>query len=115
MTADQTFVQREMDLGRMTFEEAKIHPKRNILLQCVGASSVIGPDFYVGEYQPDSVFMMCSDGFRHIIQPQEFYDRLKPELMATEEKMKEAAVYFTELNKSRREEVNISVALIRAY
>ena len=115
MTADQTFVQREMDLGRMTFEEAKIHPKRNMLLQCVGASSVIEPDFYVGEYQPDSVFMMCSDGFRHVIQPQEFYDRLKPELMATEEKMKEAAVYFTELNKSRREEVNISVALIRAY
>ena len=115
MTADQTFVQREMDLGRMTLEEAKIHPKRNILLQCVGASSVIGPDFYVGEYQPDSVFMMCSDGFRHIIQPQEFYDRLKPELMATEEKLKEAAVYFTELNKSRREEDNISVALIRAY
>ena len=33
----------------------------------------------------------------------------------TEEKMKEVAVYFTELNKSRREEDNISVALIRAY
>ncbi len=115
MTADQTFVQREMDLGRMTLEEAGIHPKRNMLLQCVGASSVIEPDFYVGEYQPDSVYMMCSDGFRHVIQPQEFYDRLKPELMATEEKMKEAAVYFTELNKSRREEDNISVALIRAY
>ena len=115
MTADQTFVQREMDLGRMTLEEAKIHPKRNMLLQCVGASSVIEPDFYVGEYQPDSVFMMCSDGFRHVIQPQEFYDRLRPELMVTEEKMKEVAVYFTELNKSRREEDNISVALIRAY
>ena len=99
----------------MTLEEAKIHPKRNMLLQCVGASSVIEPDFYVGEYQSDSVFMMCSDGFRHVIQPQEFYDRLRPELMVTEEKMKEAAVYFTELNKSRREEDNISVALIRAY
>lgn len=115
MTADQTFVQREMDLGRMTLEEARIHPKRNVLLQCVGASGVIEPDFYVGEYQADSVFMMCSDGFRHVIEPGEFYDRLRPELMATEEKMKEAAVYFTELNKSRREEDNISVALIRAY
>ena len=29
--------------------------------------------------------------------------------------MKETAVYFTELNKSRREEDNISVVLIRAY
>ena len=59
--------------------------------------------------------MMCSDGFRHVIQPEEFYERLKPELMVTEEKMKESAVYFTELNKSRREDDNISVVLIRAY
>ena len=51
MTLDQTYVQREMDLGRMTQEEAKTHPRRNVLLQCVGASSVIEPDFYVGEYQ----------------------------------------------------------------
>lgn len=115
MTVDQTFVQREMDLGRMTLEEARNHPRRNVLLQCVGASSVIEPDFYVGEFEKDSVFMMCSDGFRHVIQPEEFYERLKPELMVTEEKMKENAVYFTELNKSRREDDNISVALIRAY
>ena len=115
MTADQTFVQREMDLGRMTFEEAKIHPKKNMLLQCVGAGGVIIPDFYAGRYKPDSVFMICSDGFRHVIRPQEFWDRLQPELMETEEKMKETAVYFTELNKSRREEDNISVVLIRAY
>ena len=115
MTVDQTFVQREMDLGRMTLEEAGNHPRRNVLLQCVGASSVIEPDFYVGEFEKDSVFMMCSDGFRHVIQPEEFYERLKPELMVTEEKMKESAVYFTELNKSRREDDNISVVLIRAY
>ena len=115
MTVDQTFVQREMDLGRMTLEEAGNHPRRNVLLQCVGASSVIEPDFYVGVFEKDSVFMMCSDGFRHVIQPEEFYERLKPELMVTEEKMKESAVYFTELNKSRREDDNISVVLIRAY
>lgn len=115
MTIDQTFVQREIDLGRMTLEEARNHPKRNVLLQCVGASSVIEPDFYVGEFEGDSVFMMCSDGFRHVIHPEEFYERLKPELMVTEEKMKENAVYFTELNKLRREDDNISVALIRAY
>lgn len=115
MTTDQTYVQREMDLGRMTPDEARVHPRRNVLLQCVGASSVIEPDFYVGEYAKDSIFMMCSDGFRHLIEPQEFVERIRPELMVTEEKMKETAVYFTELNKSRREDDNISVALIRAY
>lgn len=115
ITSDQTFVQRELDLGRMTCMEAKIHPKRNMLLQCVGASRVIKPNFYTDKYQSDSLFMICSDGFYRVVQPQEFYDRLKPELMMTEEKMRETAVYFTELNKLRGEEDNISVILIRAY
>ena len=86
MTLDQTYVQREMDLGRMTPEEARNHPRRNVLLQCVGASSVIEPDFYVGEYKPDSLFMMCSDGFRHVITPEEFYEKMKPELMVQKRK-----------------------------
>ena len=103
MTLDQTYVQREMDLGRMTQEEAKTHPRRNVLLKCVVVSSVIEPDFYVGEYQKDSLLMTCSDGFRHVITPEEFHEKMKPELMVTEEKMKRNGEYFTELNKGRGE------------
>ena len=36
---------------------------------------MIEPDFYMGEYQRDSLFMMCSDGFRHVITPEEFYEK----------------------------------------
>ena len=46
LTKDQTFVQYEIDAGRLTEEEAKYHPQRNVLLQCVGASEVVTPDFY---------------------------------------------------------------------
>ena len=31
LTKDQTFIQREIDEGRMTIEEAKVHPERNVL------------------------------------------------------------------------------------
>ena len=114
ITVDQTFVQREVHLGRMTSEEAENHPRRNALLQCVGAGCVPEPDFYTGEFERESVFMVCSDGFRHKIRPEEFSERLNPAWMCTEETLKENAVYFTELNKSRGEEDNISVALIRS-
>lgn len=113
LTVDQTFVQREVDMGRMTPEEARVSPQRNVLLQCVGASGVIEPDFYVGQYRQDQVLMLCSDGFRHVISPSEFYERLNPAVLTTEERMKESAVYFTELNKARNETDNISVILIR--
>lgn len=49
MTKDQTFIQREMDMGRMTPEEARKDSRRNVLLQCVGASDFINPEFLTGQ------------------------------------------------------------------
>lgn len=114
LTKDQTFVQREMELGNMTPEQARIDPQRNVLLQCIGASPSVVPDYYSGKYERDTVFMLCSDGFRHLIEPEEFFERMRPEMLQNEQQMTETAVYFTELNKSRYENDNISVVLIRA-
>lgn len=113
LTKDQSFVQYEMDLGHITWEEAINHPQRNVLMQCVGASEVVMPDFYTGPAGTDAVFLLCSDGFRHVISPQEIYDRLNPNVCTSEQAMKENAAYLTELNKGRREVDNISVALVR--
>lgn len=38
LTNDQTFVAREIKKGTMTVEQAKNDKRRNMLLQCVGAS-----------------------------------------------------------------------------
>lgn len=111
LTKDQTFVQKEMDLGRMTPEEAMVHPQRNVLLQCVGASEIILPEFTSGEYQSGDVYMLCSDGFRHLITIEEFRKVIVPAKLTNEDEMRDAAVYFTELNKSRQEKDNISVIL----
>lgn len=114
LTKDQTFIQREMDLGRMTWEEAKRDPRRNVLLQCVGASTYIEPDFYVGDVSENSIFMLCSDGFRHLITPDEIYEYLNPARLIDEQAMLDSAVYLVELNKYRNEDDNITIALIRA-
>lgn len=113
LTTDQTFVQREVDEGRMTEEEAKVHPQRNMLLQCVGASEIIIPEFECGEYTPGEVYMICSDGFRHLITEQEFCKLVNPKSLSGEEDLKNVAVYCTELNKQRAEKDNISVILIK--
>ena len=114
ITRDQTFIQREMDEGRMTLEEARTDPRRNMLLQCVGASQTIVPDFYTGQTEPGSMFLVCSDGFRHVVSPEELYEYLSPYRLLNEETMKESLTYLTELNKYRREVDNISAVLVRA-
>lgn len=114
LTRDQTVVQREMDLGKMTYKEACRDPRRNVLLQCVGASQVIEPDYYTGNVEPGTMFLLCSDGFRHAIAAEELYQYLTPYRVFHEQAMKEGLVYLTELNKYRQEADNISAVLVRA-
>ncbi len=113
LTKDQTFVQREIDNGRMTLEEAETCPQRNVLLQCIGASNFIEPAFYSGNLSHNQIYMLCSDGFRHVITGQEIYEKCNPFVLLDEQSMFDSAVYLTELNKYRREQDNISVILIR--
>lgn len=59
--------------------------------------------------------MLCSDGFRSVITPEEIFNRLNPVNMQDEETMRQQLVYLTDLNKYRREDDNISAAAIRIY
>jgi serine/threonine protein phosphatase PrpC len=113
LTNDQTFVAREVAMGRMTPEQAKIDPRRSVLLQCVGASPVVEPDFVKGHLKKDAVYMLCSDGFRHQISDEEMIDKLGPKACSSEEEMKYGCVYLTEMVKNRKETDNITVAVIK--
>lgn len=113
LTKDQTYVQREMDMGRMTPEEAEKSPQRNVLLQCIGASNIIEPDFFSGDVFANQFFLLCSDGFRHIITEAEIYERLNPAAMTDEQVMKDNLVYLVELNKYRHELDNITALGIK--
>lgn len=113
LTKDQTFIQREMDLGRMTPEQAKVSPQRSVLLQCIGASDIVNPDYYTGTVSAGDCYLLCCDGFRHVISPEEFYTKMNPLAMKNERVMYETLVYFTELNKSRRESDNITAILVK--
>lgn len=63
VTHDHTFVQRLVEMGRITAEEALTHPRRNVLLRVIGDSNEPPQlDFQVLDTQPGDRWMMCSDG-----------------------------------------------------
>lgn len=115
ITADQTFVAREVALGHMTQEEAETDSRRSVLLQCVGASEEVYPEMFFGDVQQDAVYMLCSDGFRHEITAEEIYEKLQPGVLYDEHSMRNNCVSLIELNKQRQERDNISVSLIRTF
>lgn len=115
ITKDQTVVAREIEMGKLTKEEALMDPRRNVLLQCVGASENVIPAYYQGETKPNTVYMLCSDGFIHEISDDEIYANLSPMQLTDKAVMKNNIDALIELNKSRLEQDNISVIAVKTY
>jgi len=113
LTIDQTVVAREVRMGRMTSEQAAVDPRRNVLLQCVGASKVVEPEFYFGKAMKNECYMLCSDGFRHVVNVNEIQNMFSPMRNADEAQMKTNIVKLIELNKTRNERDNITSVLIK--
>lgn len=112
LTADQTFIAREISRGNITLEQARIDKRRNLLLQCVGASKVVEPQIICGNTEIGA-YMICSDGFRHEISDNEIYNSLNPSNLIDKEVMHSNVKYLIELVKLRKEKDNISVILIK--
>lgn len=112
LTEDQTFIAREIKRGTMTPEQAKTDKRRNLLLQCVGASRVVEPQVLYGHTERGA-YMLCSDGFRHEITPREIHESLNPINFMNKNAMHSNARYLIDLVKSRQERDNITVALIK--
>ena len=61
ITIDDTLVNALVKTGTISEQEAKHHPKKNILLQAVGVSSPLSISFYKEEFKNASL-LICSDG-----------------------------------------------------
>ena len=99
----------------MTYEQSLVDPQRSVLLQCIGASKLVNPVFHHGQYAPGTVFMLCCDGFRHVILPEEFYQAFRPDLMNSTEIMNSRLSDLIRLNIQRNEDDNISAILIKTH
>lgn len=63
ITKDHTFVQRLVDSGRITEEEAKTHPRRSVLMRVLGdVDSSPNIDTEVLDTRPGDLWLLCSDG-----------------------------------------------------
>lgn len=113
LTEDQTVVGREIRSGRMTEAQAKTDSRRNVLLQCVGASKTIEPQLVFGEVQ-EGIYLLCTDGFRHEITPKEICGFLKPSRLKNQTEMHRGTQSLIRLSKKRNEKDNISAIVIKA-
>lgn len=115
LTADQTLVAREVSRGKLTQEQAKVDKRRSVLLQCIGASEGIRPEFYTGKIQADAVYLLCSDGFRHELDEKEMMEAFQPKVLGDEGALEQRGREAAKKVMSRGEKDNISVILVRSW
>lgn len=71
VTIDHSLVQLMVDRGRMTAEEARVHPYRNVITRSIGADSFAGADIFRLDAQAGDVLLLCSDGLSNYVGEQD--------------------------------------------
>lgn len=112
ITEDHTLVAKEVELGYLTKEQALVDPRRSVLLQCVGASEHVEPQFEQG-YIPEKVtFLLSSDGFVHMLREEEMHQYFQPDGVRSKEQLTGICEEATRLVMERGERDNITVIAI---
>ncbi len=107
ITHDQSVVGALLQEGKITSEEAFIHPKKNILLQALGVEEKVEPELNRFQLAPGDQILLCSDGLSDMVRDEELAALLAgEELEGTAQALLEAA-----LDHGGRD--NISFILLR--
>ena len=62
ITKDHSHVQELVEKGKITEEEAKVHPFRSKITRAIGAEADVTPDYFEISMNDGEMLLMCSDG-----------------------------------------------------
>jgi PPM family protein phosphatase len=109
ITKDHSFVQKLLDNGAITEEQAGVHPMRNVITQSLGAEQIasVNVDVVSGSLNPGEILLLCSDGLTGELDDQAIAD-----ILATDDNLESKVnILIRDANESGGRD-NISVALI---
>ena len=109
-TNDHSVVEEEVRAGRLTPEEALYHPSRNIISRAVGAEENVDIDIKTIMVEPNTTFLLCSDGITRHIPDEElrsiFSTGAEPRLLCEQLK---------QLCYNRGAEDNLTALIVRTF
>ena len=106
LTEDHSLVAQLWRDGKITAEEAKHHPNRNILLRAIGQEPLVEVDELETEWHSGDYLLMCSDGLYNLVDDEEMRD-----MVLRTAQMETAAAYLAEAAYNRGGYDNISIVI----
>ena len=71
VTTDHSLVEMMVQRGELTPEEARVHPRRNLITRAVGTAGSVAADVFVVQPRSGDCFLLCSDGLTNLVSDQE--------------------------------------------
>lgn len=71
LTEDHSWVQKMVELGELTPEEAAVHPNKNIITRALGVAADVDIDFIEAEFIEGDSIVICSDGLSNFVSKED--------------------------------------------
>jgi serine/threonine protein phosphatase PrpC len=71
LTEDHSLVGELMRSGKLSREEAEVHPQRSMMTRAVGTDPDVDVDVFAVEPRPGDLFLLCSDGLTTMVEDEE--------------------------------------------
>jgi len=107
VTKPHTLVNLLVDAGDLTEEQARNHPKKNVLMKALGAAEKCEPDIFDVDNGSNEVFL-CSDGVTSLLSD----EQIEKVLLDTELSIEERVVKLIKKCNARGGTDNISIAYL---
>lgn len=107
VTKPHTLVRLLVETGQLSEEEAKYHPKKNVLMKALGAMEKVELDIFDVDTTSDAI-LLCSDGLTNMLSDEQIEKVLNDTELNTEEKVEK----LIRKCNARGGEDNISIAYL---
>jgi serine/threonine protein phosphatase PrpC len=74
LTDDHSLVGELIRSGKLTREEAEVHPQRSVITRALGTDPDVDVDTFVVDARPGDTFLLCSDGLSSMVSDQTILD-----------------------------------------
>lgn len=74
LTEDHSFVNQLVKYGGITKEEARNHPKKNMITRAIGSSSIIEIDLIKEKFKKEDILLIMTDGITNMLKDEEILE-----------------------------------------
>lgn len=107
LTRDHSYVMELVRQGKLSAEDAKTHPRKNVITRALGTGETVEVDTLIEKLQPGDRLLLCSDGLTNMLE-----DSLIADVLCLDLPVEELVDTLVDMANANGGEDNISVIVI---